>query len=471
MRAWLAVALAAGCGEVVADDADFDGDMPACGSAGIHCMARVRTRGGEVPALASPSGFAPADLQAAYGIDATRGQGTTVAIIDAYGYPTLEADLAMYRSQFGLPPCTTASGCLRVLNESGEPSPLPAEGSELLGWTVETALDLDMVSAACPLCGIVVVETSGVGDDFYTAEVVASRSGATVISDSWGSPEQGNEGSIEPSFDHPGIATFASTGDSGYNDGSPIYPSTSAHVIAVGGTTLTRDANAARGFAETAWSSSGSSVQQRHREAQLRVDDVGLQQLRAAADVLGDRRSEERRRGVRHQRWHVGMGRPRWHERGVAAGRGDVRGGGARRHHRAVRVRPRERVHRHRDRHQRRLRHGDGRRRQRLGRPDRDGHARPGRDRPDRQRRVAGAGVHVAERRRDGAAWVHDQTWTAATGTQYVEIYVDGARIAAADRFPLVLPTGSSRSSPRARISSSRSAMTKTTTAARRRSP
>jgi hypothetical protein len=51
-----------------------------------------------------------------------------------------------------------ASGCFRVVNSVGKASPLPA--SRLSGWDVETALDVEMVSAACPRCRILVVEAS-----------------------------------------------------------------------------------------------------------------------------------------------------------------------------------------------------------------------------------------------------------------------------------------------------------------------
>ena len=83
-----------------------------------------------------------------------------------------------------------------------------------------------------------------------------------MISDSWGRAEGVGEdfSQQEPIFDHPGIATFVSGGDSGFDDGGqgPLYPSTSAKVIAVGGTSLVQTNNA-RGWSETAWVDGGSS--------------------------------------------------------------------------------------------------------------------------------------------------------------------------------------------------------------------
>jgi hypothetical protein len=75
-----------------------------------RCYARVRTNSaGDVQALTTPSGLGPAALQSAY-MAPTGGAGQTVAIVDAYDDPYAESELATYRSQFGLPPCTTANG-------------------------------------------------------------------------------------------------------------------------------------------------------------------------------------------------------------------------------------------------------------------------------------------------------------------------------------------------------------------------
>jgi uncharacterized protein (TIGR03382 family) len=239
-----------------------------CGGAGpIHCHAHVRvTPAGDLEADAAPpgapSGYGPGDLQSAYQIDPTKAKPATIAIVDAYGYPNLESDLATYRAQYGLPPCTRASGCLKVVNQNGATTPLPPAPPPDDDWTVETALDVDMASAACPSCKILVVQASDTGAGMYTAQNAAAAAHPTVISDSWGLATQPDDDltPLEPFFDHPGIAQFVSAGDSGYNEGGkgPAYPSISAHVIAVGGTALTQAANQ-RGWSETAWTQGGSS--------------------------------------------------------------------------------------------------------------------------------------------------------------------------------------------------------------------
>jgi len=202
---------------------------------------------GKPVAAATPSGKSPANIQSAYALSAAAGSGKTVAIVDAYNDPTAAADLAVYRTQFGLAACTTASGCLRVVNQTGG-STLPATNA---GWATEISLDLDMVSAACPACNILLVEASSNSFANLGAGVnYAATQGVSAISNSYG----GGDSGPNSAYDHPGIAVTASTGDAGYGMESPAsYDS----VVAVGGTSLTTAGNA-RGWTETAWSGAGS---------------------------------------------------------------------------------------------------------------------------------------------------------------------------------------------------------------------
>src|SRR5205085_5421691 len=105
-----------------------------------HCHALVRT---DVVSTAAPAGYGPSDLQSAYKLNAGGGSGQTVAIVDAYDDPRAESDLAVYRSQFGLPACTTANGCFRKVDQNGG-THYPRGNT---GWAEEISLDLDMVSA------------------------------------------------------------------------------------------------------------------------------------------------------------------------------------------------------------------------------------------------------------------------------------------------------------------------------------
>ncbi len=212
--------------------------------AGVHAMA--------VAPNSTPSGYSPADLKDAYQLDTTKGVGQTVAIVDAYDDPTAAADLAVYRSQYGLPACTTASGCFRKVNEHGATSPLPRPDQE---WAGEISLDLDMVSAACPQCKILLIEASSTYlEDLGTGVNTAVRMGAKFVSNSYGGPEGAGENAGDVYYNHPGVAITVSTGDDGYG---PAYPAASPYVTAVGGTSLSRS-NTTRGWTESAWAGAGS---------------------------------------------------------------------------------------------------------------------------------------------------------------------------------------------------------------------
>lgn len=206
--------------------------------------------------LAGQGAYNPCDLQSAYALpSATNGTGRTVAVVDAFDDANAESDLAVYRSNFGLPPCTTANGCFRKVDQNGSanyPPPPPAGDN----WIPEIGLDLDMVSAICPNCHIILVEAdSDIDDSLFVAEDEAFALGATEISNSWGGGEFSTENTnYDRYFDHPGIPITASTGDSGYG---VAYPAASPYVTAVGGTDLTPSTNA-RGWTETAWSGAGS---------------------------------------------------------------------------------------------------------------------------------------------------------------------------------------------------------------------
>jgi hypothetical protein len=223
------------------------------------CFARIRVdANGITPFAATPAavgGLGPPDLQSAYKLDASLGAGATIAIVDAYDDPNAEADLKTYRSNFGLPACTTANGCFKKVGQTGSTTSLPTADS---GWAGEIALDLDMASAVCPQCKILLVEASSANmTDLGTAVNRAVTMGATVVSNSYG----GSEDSTAPStdntyFNHPGVAIFVSSGDSGYG---VEYPASSQFVTAVGGTALKKSTSSSRGWIETVWGSASNA--------------------------------------------------------------------------------------------------------------------------------------------------------------------------------------------------------------------
>ncbi|HEX3790843.1 MAG TPA: carboxypeptidase regulatory-like domain-containing protein [Pseudonocardiaceae bacterium] len=220
------------------------------------CLLVLRTdvtRSTGVHPAITPTGYGPADLDSAYSLpSATAGSGASVAIVDAFGYPTAEADLAVYRAQYGLPACTTANGCLKLVDQRGGTDFPPSDP----GWNGEEALDLDMVSAVCPNCHITLVETDDNSIDNLGAGVnEAVTLGAKYVSNSYAGDEDPSELQLDDAYyNHPGVVVTASSDDLGYG---AAYPAASPYVTGVGGTTLVKDSST-RGWSESAWAGAGS---------------------------------------------------------------------------------------------------------------------------------------------------------------------------------------------------------------------
>jgi subtilase family serine protease len=211
------------------------------------------------------AGYTPAQLEGAYALQtasAANGTGETVAIVDAYDDPKAISDLDTYRRTFALGGCAVsppaATGC--TFTNGATVRKVAQDGSSRyprgnVGWGQEISLDLDMVSAICPRCNILLVEaTTNSIANLGVAEVEAANLGANAITNSYGANEFSGETADDVNYDHPGIAVTASTGDSGYG---VEWPAASPYVTAVGGTSLTTASNA-RGWTETAWSGAGS---------------------------------------------------------------------------------------------------------------------------------------------------------------------------------------------------------------------
>jgi subtilase family serine protease len=232
----------------------------------LHCLVIKNTAAHPTAQTVRPNaipagnGYGPSQLQSAYDLTAASGadgSGTTVAVVDAYNDPTAASDLATYRSAAGLPALT--SGQFTQYNQEGETSPLPATAPADDDWTLEESLDVDMVSAICPLCKIDLVEANNdSGTGLYVAEETAATTlGAKYISNSWGGSETSTDTTDDSEyFGVSGVVYTASAGDSAYS-GGVIYPATSPHVVSVGGTTLNTSSNS-RGWTESVWETSSS---------------------------------------------------------------------------------------------------------------------------------------------------------------------------------------------------------------------
>ncbi len=221
------------------------------GVARCHAFVRVDAGGASPLATSGPTGLNPSDLQAAYNLTGLTST-STIAIVDAYDDPKAESDLAVYRSSFGMTPCTTANGCFRKSNQTGG-TRYPRANA---GWAQEISLDIDMASAICPTCKILLVEASSSSfANLATAvDYAATVPGVVAISNSYGGGEYAGEVSDQSHYNHPGQAITVSSGDAGYG---VEFPASSQYVTAVGGTSLTRDAST-RGWTEKVWSGAGS---------------------------------------------------------------------------------------------------------------------------------------------------------------------------------------------------------------------
>jgi subtilase family serine protease len=223
-------------------------------------------------AAATPRGYGPSDLRSAYGLTSSGSSTQKIAIVDAYDDPTAASDLNVYRSQYGLPAC--GSGCFSKVNQSGGSTPPAVDG----GWAQEISLDLDMASAICPNCKIVLVEASSSSlANLAKAESTAKSLGATVISNSYGGSEFSGESTYASQYS--GVPITVSSGDNGYG---VEFPAALSSVTAVGGTSLRRSSTA-RGWTETAWSGAGSGCSRYIAKPSWQID-TGCSR-RTVADV------------------------------------------------------------------------------------------------------------------------------------------------------------------------------------------
>jgi hypothetical protein len=227
--------------------------------------ASVGAVAGSVPATAGtpakkikpPAGWGARNIEDAYKLRVGKGSKAVVAVVEAYDTPKLETYLNDYRREYGIAPCTVKNGCFEKVGQSGSAKHLPANGVQS-GWDLEATLDVDMVSAACPTCRILVVEADGQAfNQLAAAEDTAVRLGAVAISNSYGGRETGLTQSFAKAYDHPGHAIVASSGDYGFT--AALFPANQATVTAVGGTELSKS-KGKRGWRETVWNTAGAGA-------------------------------------------------------------------------------------------------------------------------------------------------------------------------------------------------------------------
>lgn len=234
-----------------------------------RCAAWIRTDIGELKGLQAKSsaisGYQPHDLQTAYALSTSGGTGVTVAIVDAYHDPNAASDLAVYRSQFGLPSGHFTQHALGTRTNTG--------------WAQEESLDVDMVSAICPNCNILLVEAKSSSTRALTAAEQYATAHANYVSNSWSGNERAASSTDNSYNFSSGKIVTAATGDSGYNS-TAQWPAILPYVVAVGGTRLA----SASPRSETAWSGAGSGCSKVYAKPSWQTMNVGCTK-RAQADV------------------------------------------------------------------------------------------------------------------------------------------------------------------------------------------
>jgi subtilase family serine protease len=194
------------------------------------------------------------------------GSGQTVVIVDAFGSPTIYEDFlsfillqnspTYYGANLPWITMTDVQNHLKIYYPQGQPVFDPTDPN-MLGWSQEVTLDVDMVHAIAPGANIALVISQDNSDVSLNVAVryALSHHLGSVISQSWGDPELdiaagGASARKEMLKDHltyiaaalMGVTVFASTGDYGASNyeayNSPQYPASDPFVTGVGGTNL-----------------------------------------------------------------------------------------------------------------------------------------------------------------------------------------------------------------------------------------
>jgi subtilase family serine protease len=211
--------------------------------------------------LSTPVGLTPANVHTLYDLptkaSALGGKGETIALVDAFDDPNIEADLAIFDAQFNLPACTSANGCFKKEYAAGSAPGVDA------GWALEMSLDVEWAHAIAPQAKILLVEAASDNLSDLLQAVIVAASNANVVSMSWGAPEFSAETQVDGIFQaFSSVAFVASSGDGGFG---AFYPAASPYVLAVGGTTIEvafSNRGVARRQRELGWSSSSGALSQ-----------------------------------------------------------------------------------------------------------------------------------------------------------------------------------------------------------------
>jgi subtilase family serine protease len=218
------------------------------------------------------------DLQPLYNAGIT-GKGRTIAIVDAFGSPTIANDLHVFDQNYGIadPPS------LKIIQPAGSVPSFDNTDPDMLGWATETTLDVEYAHAIAPAANILLVETpvaetegvTGFPEIIQAENYVINHNMADVITQSFGAtentfPSRQSLLDLRSAFvnaERRGVTVLASSGDTGATnfilDGSDVYPfpvnswpSSDPLVTSLGGTQLHLDATGNKISPDVTWNDS-----------------------------------------------------------------------------------------------------------------------------------------------------------------------------------------------------------------------
>ena len=226
--------------------------------------------------------YGPAQLQAAYDeqplfAHGITGAGETIVIVDSFGSPTIQADLAVFDDQFQLPPPPS----FRVIQPDGAVPQYDPGNTTMVGWAGETTLDVEWAHALAPGANILLVETpvsetEGVTGfpqivaaenyviDHHLGQVISQSFGATELTFPSRQSLLSLRSAVVNAAQH-GVTMLAAAGDTGATDyatataktysttPADTWPASDPLVTAVGGTQLQLTASGQRTAPDRVW--------------------------------------------------------------------------------------------------------------------------------------------------------------------------------------------------------------------------
>jgi kumamolisin len=249
--------------------------IPQPGSARAHTNVHLFHPAGGLPAVGrSASGppmvgnynETPASIACIYGLvtpvpgcnpqtvfAVPTGGGGVIAIVDANDAPNAAADLTVFSRHFGLP---LPNFQVVYATSAGTTTTMPPPYNA--GWETEISLDIEWAHAMAPNARIILVEAASESlSDMLAAEALAgtlvTAGFGGQVSNSWGVSEFSGETGNDGTFNASKVVYFAASGD---RPGT-LWPAVSPNVIAVGGTTISRNRSTGNYVSQSAWSSGG----------------------------------------------------------------------------------------------------------------------------------------------------------------------------------------------------------------------